>query len=179
MVDDMARLARQNVGEERAMHRAYYLKLGSGKSQLMGSSRDRYHVGWIKLLAFAQPNTGTYPAGAGTVKFSEFVVSKLQDRSSSEIFRAVHEGRHFNSADVDLADTRTGIPRVRFSFTDVLLDAFTANRDMRIEDQVPSESFSLKFAGMKLNHNPIPEETVGDLLQTVFKGLGLAPAQQH
>ena len=34
------------------MPSAYYVKLGSGADQISGASRDRHHIGWIKLVSF-------------------------------------------------------------------------------------------------------------------------------
>jgi type VI protein secretion system component Hcp len=160
------------------MANAYYLKLGEGKGQVMGSSRDRYHIGWIKLLSFSQaePLGTVTAAGPGKTTISEFRLIKFEDRSSPEMFRAVHEGRHFKSAAVEVAEARSGIPKLRASFTDVLLGSYGVNPNVGFSDPGRSETFGLNFAMMEWNYNPIPEETVGDMLQLAFKSLGLAPA---
>jgi type VI protein secretion system component Hcp len=157
------------------MPNAYYLRLGSGKSQILGTSRDRYHMGWIKLESFSQqserpPSGSGIGPGRGTI--SQFNLMKLEDRTSPEIFRAVHEGRSFKSADVEVAQARTGIPKVRMSLTDVLLGTYSLNAGF-LSERV--ESFSLNFAKVEWNYNPIPDETAGDMLQLAFKSLGLAP----
>ena len=160
------------------MPNAYYLRLGSGRSQIVGTCRDRYHVGWIKLTGFSPfadlpvHNSG---GGPGKATSSEIAVSKWADRSSAELMLAAHGGRPFNSADLEIADERTGIPKLRMSFTDVLLGRHGSNEG-GLSDPGPIETFTLSYASMKLNHNPIPEESVGDMLQTVFKSLGMAPA---
>jgi len=165
------------------MPNAYYLKLGSGKSQVFGTSRDRYHVGWIKLTGFyplsdsrATSMVGDGGGGPGKVTSSEIAVTKWTDRSSPELMQAAHGGRPFNSADLEIANEQTGIPKLRMSFTHVLLGRHGSNGG-GLSDPGPVETFTLQYADMKLNHNPIPEESVVDMLQTVFKSLGLAPAQ--
>jgi type VI protein secretion system component Hcp len=32
---------------------ALYMKLGSGKDQMFGESRDKHHVGWVKISGFS------------------------------------------------------------------------------------------------------------------------------
>jgi type VI protein secretion system component Hcp len=165
---------RQCFSEEHVMPEAYYLKLGSGAGQVLGASRDRYHMGWIKLVSFSpDAGAGGGGGGAGRARISQFLVTKLEDRTSPEIFLAVHSGRHFRSADLDVADARTGIPKVRFSFTDVLLGSHKAHADTSPSFPARGETFSLNFVSMKMTHNPTPEETVGDIVQSVFKSLGL------
>ena len=156
------------------MPEAYYLKLGSGGGQVLGASRDRYNMGWIKLVSFS-PDVGAGGGGGGPgrARISQFLVTKLADRTSAEIFLAAHSGRHLRSADLDVADARTGIPKVRFSFTDVLLGSHKAHADTSPSFPARGETFSLNFVSMKMTHNPTPEDTVGDIAQSVFKSLGL------
>ena len=99
---------------------------------------------------------------------------KLVDRTSPEIFRAVNEGRGFNFADLEIAEARTGIPKIRMSFFSVLLGNYSLNPNAGFAS-APSETFSLNFAGVEWNYNPIPDETVGDMLQLGLKSLRLAP----
>ncbi len=158
---------------------AYYLKLDSGKSQIIGTSRDRYHVGWIKLDGFRpweEPRFGNSSGGPGKVTIRKFVLTRLADRTSMELYTAANEARYFMTADMEAADEKTGIPKLRFSFTDVTLEAFSYYSTGDGGD--PGETFTFNFAAMKLNHNPIPEESVGDILQSAFRNsCGLAPAQ--
>jgi type VI protein secretion system component Hcp len=182
-VDVCASRTRQNAGEERVMPpvrkpKAYYLKLGAGRDQVVGTSRDRYHVGWIKLRSLYQETPG-FGAGGGRGKatVTEFLLSKLEDRTSSEMFLAASGGRTFKSAAIEVADPETGIPQFRMNFTDVVLGGFKADPDVSIGEAGPIEEFRLNFANVEFNYNPIAEESVGDILQSIFKNLGLAPAQ--
>jgi type VI protein secretion system component Hcp len=162
------------------MGKAYYLKLGSGNEQIIGSSRDRYHVGWIKLTGFRPTETGglsPVSAGPGRATISEFELSKLEDISSPRLFLASNEGRHFRTAELEIADERTGIPELHVMMTDDQVDRYSANPNVGANDPRPSETFTLHFASLKYNFNPIPPQDALDLLVSVFKTLGLAPAQ--
>ncbi len=39
------------------MPQAYYLKLGSGRSQFPGNSSEPHHVGWIELISMSWGRT--------------------------------------------------------------------------------------------------------------------------
>ena len=78
---------------------------------------------------------------------------------------------------IEVADPETGIPQFRMNFTDVVLGGFKADPDVSIGEAGPIEEFRLNFANVEFNYNPIAEESVGDILQSIFKNLGLAPAQ--
>lgn len=162
----------------KAGQRAYYLKLGSGGEQVVGSSRDRYHVGWMKLQSVVPPGQPGFAVsgGHGRVTSRELAITKFADRTSHELLLAASEGRHYKSAVIDVADAETGIPELRLTLTDVLIGRFTVNPNARAEDPGPGETFALDFGNLEYNYNPIPEENVGDMLQSVFKSLGLAPA---
>ena len=158
--------------------KAYYLKLGSGRDQVVGTSRDRYHVGWIRLRSLYQEAPGFGSGGGpGKATVTEFLLSKLEDRTSPEMFLAASGGRTFKSAAIEIADAETGIPQLRMNFTDVVLGSFGAKPDASINESGPIEEFRLNFANVEFNYNPIAEESVGDILQSVFKNLGLAPVQ--
>jgi type VI protein secretion system component Hcp len=160
------------------MGKAFYLKLGSGDEQIIGSSRDRYHAGWMKLIGFraAETGTGTAGVGAGKATVSEFELAKFADISSPQLFLASNEGRHFRTAELEVADDRTGIPELRVTMTDVQVGRYSGNPHAGASDPGPGESFMLTFATLQYNFNPIPQENAVDLLVSVFKTLGLAPA---
>ena len=75
---------------------------------------------------------------------------------------------------IEIADEKSGVPKLRVTLTDVMLENFSANGATL--SRGPTETFKLSFANVELNHNPIAEESVGDILQTAFRSLGLAPA---
>ena len=160
------------------MPNAYYLKLGSGTDQIPGGSRDKSHVGWIKLGSFAmsdnsRSNGATAGGGAGRATASEIVVSKPTDQASTALYMAASGGRAFNSATIEVADEKSGVPKLRLTLTNVMLVDFSANTNATVS-RGPSETFKLNFAGAEWNHNPLAEESVGDTLQTAFWSLGLA-----
>jgi len=160
------------------MPTAYHLKLGLGVDQILGASRDRHHMGWIKLVSFWMGNgraTATAAAGgSGSITSSEVSVTKLTDRASMDIYKAASTGREFKSATIEIGDEKSGVPKLRLSLTDVTLENFSGNSATL--SMGPTETFKLNFSNAELNHNPIAEESVGDILQTAFKSLGLAPA---
>ena len=163
------------------MPSAYYLKLGSGPDQLLGGSRDRHHMGWIKLESFwmgneSHPSGATAGVGTGKATSPDIVVSKTTDRASTDIFMAANDARVFRSAMIEIADEKSGVPKVRLTLTDVMLEHFSVNANATVS-QGQSERFKLVFRGAEWNHNPIAEESVGDILQTAFWSLGLARAQ--
>jgi len=69
------------------MPSAYYVKLGSGADQISGASRDRHHIGWIKLVSFwmgdSRANAATAAAGPGSVTSFEVIVTKLRAHPGS------------------------------------------------------------------------------------------------
>jgi type VI protein secretion system component Hcp len=184
-VDDRAWLVRHNAAQERAMaprakSKAFYLKLGSGREQVVGESQDRYHVGWIRLRSLQfEPSpavvTGTGTGGGpGKAPLSELTLSKFGDRNSQELFLATSNGRHFRSALLEVADEDTGIPRFRMSFTDVLVTSFSQNPNVGPNDPAPIDVFRISFGDLEYNYNPVPEPDAVDMLQSIFKSLGLA-----
>jgi type VI protein secretion system component Hcp len=152
------------------MPHAYYLKLGSGKSQLTGTSCDAHHVGWIKLMAFHWEETKSLEAsgggGPGKVAFRELNVSKVPDRITSQLMLATHDGMGFDSAVLEIADARTGRPTLRVDMSDVMIATHAV-----VQGQ--TETFRLSFRTVEFNHNPTTEDGVDEILQSVFKSIGL------
>jgi type VI protein secretion system component Hcp len=154
------------------MPHAYYLKLGSGKSQLTGTSRDPHHVGWIKLISFQWGSEGSgmgahgSGAGSGRPAATELTVSKMVDRLSPHLMLASHNGAYFDSAVLEIADARTGRPTLRVSLSDILIKTHSSP-DGHIE------SFTLDFNRLEFNQSPIAEDELEEILQSVFKSIGL------
>ena len=161
------------------MPNAYYLKLGSGGEHILGESRDRHHMGWIKLESFwmgdsSKPN-GATGTGSGKATSSEVMVAKRTDRTSTDLHMAANDGRMFKSAVIEIADQKSGVPKLRLTLTDVTADNFSVNGNGGFSGG-SSDTFKLNFANAEWNHNPLPEESVGDILQTALQSFGLAPA---
>ena len=105
------------------------------------------------------------------------MLSKLGDRNSQELFVATSNGRPFRSALLEVADEDTGIPRFRMSFTDVLITSIQPESQRRPPaiPRRPNVSGSTS-RNVEYNYNPVPEPDALDLLQSIFKSLGLAAA---
>jgi type VI protein secretion system component Hcp len=161
------------------MPNAYYLKLGSGSDQILGDSRDRRHMGWIKLSSFwtgnpSNPTGATGGVGTGKASF-EIFVSKFTDRASTNVYMAANSGRAFKSVTIEVADEKSGVPKLRLILTDVILENFSVNGNSGFSSgQV--ETFKLNFAAAEWNHNPVAEDSVEETLQTAFWSLGFARA---
>ena len=162
------------------MPNAYYLKLGSATEQVPGGSRDKCHEGWIKLASFgmgdASRTTGGSSGGAGKATFPDIVVSKTTDRASSTIFMAANSGRGFQSATIEVADEKTGVPKLRLSLSSVMLTSYSVNTNAA-EGQGQSEMFKLNYAGAEWNHNPVAEEKAEESFHTGFFSLKAAKKQ--
>jgi type VI protein secretion system component Hcp len=185
----MCHVCGKKAGRERTMppreDLGYYLKLGSGEDQVIGESRDRYHVGWIQLQSFAPERSHTASAyrishgEAGQSPLQDLVLTKFEDRSSQELARAAMWGTTFKSAVIDLAGATTGIAVYRLSLSQAVIIGVSvsshAPADLGIHK--PVEAWRINFVSAQFNYNPVPAEDVGDALELVFKALGLTPAQ--
>ena len=162
------------------MPNAYYLKLGSATEQVPGGSRDKCHEGWIKLASFGMGDqskaSGSGGAGAGRATVPDIVVSKTTDRASSTIFLAANSGRGFKSAVIEVADEKTGAPKLRLTLNSVILTSYSVNTNAA-EGRGPNESFTLNYAGAEWNHNPVAEEKAEETLHTGFFSLKSAKKQ--
>jgi type VI protein secretion system component Hcp len=161
------------------MPNAYYLKLGSATEQVPGGSRDKCHEGWIKLASFGmgdQSKSSGSSGGTGRATFPDIVVSKTTDRASSTIFMAANSGRGFKSATIEVADEKTGVPKLRLTLSSVILNSYTVNTNAA-EGHGQSESFTLNYAGAEWNHNPVAEEKAEETLHTGFFSLKAARKQ--
>ena len=59
-----------------------------------------------------------------------------------ELYLAAHDARAFDTADVEIADERAGIPKLRMSFTGVALDTYSVNASAGIDSRLSSRSRS-------------------------------------
>jgi type VI protein secretion system component Hcp len=120
------------------------------------------------------PASAPAPASAlGKPVTSRVAVDKLVDRTSSQLFVAATQGKAFTSAVIEIADEDTGIPRFRLSLTGVVLE-YSGASGPSPGGAGQIESFVLDFANAQYNYNPVPEADAVDLLQAIFKNLGLA-----
>jgi type VI secretion system secreted protein Hcp len=156
------------------MPTSYYLKLGASDEQVLGDSRDPHHRGWIKLEIFS---IGTQTSGAhgsgggggpGKVTISEFHMTKVQDRASPVLMDATSTGRPFKTAVLEAADSKTGSPKLRITLSDVQVSSFNNAKSAGHGSSVPIDEFALSFGGIEINHNPIAEDSIGAVLQSLL-----------
>jgi type VI protein secretion system component Hcp len=74
---------------------------------------------------------------------------------------------------IEIADEKSGVPKLRLTLTDVMIESFSANANGGFGGG-QSETFTLNFAAAQWNHNPVAEESVGQMLQTSSYSLELA-----
>lgn len=150
---------------------AYYLKLGSGGDQIPGESRDRYHVGWMKIESVQWGIAGGGATGSSTVAVKEIAMTKSADGSGPALQRACSTGQPFGSAVFEIADPATKRPKTRFDFTDLLVVSYgpSSSPPVAPKASVPIDAFTLQFASVQTNFNPVVE----DALDKFLKALGL------
>ena len=89
---------------------------------------------------------------------------------------AANSGRGFKSATIEVADEKTGVPKLRLTLSSVILNSYTVNTNAA-EGHGQSESFTLNYAGAEWNHNPVAEEKAEETLHTGFFSLKAARKQ--
>jgi type VI secretion system secreted protein Hcp len=142
---------------------SYYLKLDG----VQGESRDRYHVGWMKLETFQWGVSGlASPSRSGGGPLKEIALTKLTDGTSTTLMRAWMGGGVFRTGVLELTDAATKRPKARFDFTGVLVTAYN-NRPPGGRAKLTDE-FALNFASVKVNFNPVATDDVLDKMLTAF-----------
>jgi type VI protein secretion system component Hcp len=146
----------------------FYVKLGSGADQLLGESRDKHHVGWIKVIRFGpefdQSVSSASSERASTISFMRVI--KSIDKLSPKIAQATSTGRHFNTVVCELADQATGLPKFRYDCHDATIIRVNA-----LGREPPMEEFSFAFASWSVNQNPIPDDAAQLTLSVVARQL--------
>jgi len=126
-----------------------YLKIDG----IQGESTDEKHAGWIEVLDYdfsiAQKvsRTASSAGGAGAERadFSEFTITKLLDKSSPLLAMACAEGRHIDSAVIEL--WRAGkVKYMAYHFTDCLISAVSTHGD----GGFPEEEIALNVGRFEL-----------------------------
>jgi type VI secretion system secreted protein Hcp len=105
-----------------------YLKI----EDIQGASTDKGHTGDITIQSFsfgslAAPSaaTGAGGAGAGKVKFAEFSITKVVDKSSPILFQKLATGKHY--AKVTLSMRKAGGGQtdfLKFDFQNVIISSY-------------------------------------------------------
>ena len=121
-----------------------YLMLGAQGQQVAGDSRETAHKGWIELNSVSLPGAGnTYgdSSGAtGKMKNDQITVSKMTDTSSPTLFAACADGRHFETAVIDM-----WAGKLQLVLSDVVVASFNVSPGVDSH----SESVTLRFATSK------------------------------
>ncbi len=86
-------------------------------------------------------------AGAGKVKFKEFSIKKLTDKSSPIFFLACATGKHFPKVTVTLKKNK--VPYLVIKMTDVLISSYSASSKA---GSTPEDTLTLNFAKIDLQY---------------------------
>jgi type VI protein secretion system component Hcp len=145
-----------------------YIKLGSGKEQVLGKSRDKHHVGWTKVISF-HPQINPISAGSVNSESTSIApalmnVIKWIDNLSEKIAQASATGVHFNTLVCELADQATGLPKQRYDFYDVEITDYALG-----SGDPPRDAFSFSFARWSVNQNPIPDDSAQLMLKVMAR----------
>jgi type VI protein secretion system component Hcp len=97
----------------------------------------------FNILAYDVAPTG---AGAGKVKFNEFVFSKKTDSASPLLFKACATGKHFPTVTITLARKAGENPKeyLKITLTEVVITA-VLSQSSGPSGEAPTESLSLNF----------------------------------
>ncbi len=95
-------------------------------------------------------------------------ISKVKDHVSPHLTRASHNGDYIETAVLEIADAWTGRPMLRMKLYDIAITVYgNPNGD--------AETFTLDAKTVEFNHNPVAEDELEEMLQYVFKYIGLGP----
>jgi type VI protein secretion system component Hcp len=121
-------------------------------------------VGWIELKSMHWGETKHLGNPGGT----QLTMSKAVDRVTQHLMRASHNGDYFESAVLEIADAWTGRPTLRIKLYDIAITAHSS-------PDGETETFTLDVKTVEFNHNPVAEDELEEMLQQVFKYIGLGP----
>ena len=118
-----------------------------------GESRDQKHAGWIEVLDYdfciaqkvSRRASTAGGAGAERADFSEFIITKMLDKSSPLLAQACAEGRHINSIVIEL--WRAGkVKYMVYQLTNCLISAVSTYSD----GEFPEENIALNVGQYKI-----------------------------
>ncbi len=101
-----------------------------------GESTDQKHAGWIEVLDYdfsiaqkvSRPASTAGGASAERADFSEFIITKMLDKSSPLLAQACAEGRHINSIVIEL--WRAGkVKYMAYQLSDCLISSVSTYGD--------------------------------------------------
>lgn len=122
-----------------------------------GESVDQAHAGEIEVLSFSwgmsQGASSFSRGGAQKPSVSDFSFSAFTSKATPKLMLACLQGEHISQAVVSFA-TREGatgpVDYMKFKFEDLLVSSFHAGGAGA--DAMPTESFSLNFAKMRVDY---------------------------
>jgi type VI secretion system secreted protein Hcp len=119
---------------------------------ITGAATDKVHKGDITVQSFsfgslAAPSTlaAGGGGGAGKVKFAEFSITKVLDKSSPVLFQSAAQGKHY--AKVELMMRKAGKDQMdflKFDFQNVIISSYKIITTGG-GNEVPTESISFNF----------------------------------
>ena len=134
-----------------------FLKLDN----VAGESTSKGFDKWIRVEAYSLgfSNSGSTHSGggggAGKTYCQDIGLSKAFDSSSTELFKGVTTGKHFQKAELDFVRTggeRNGnAPFLKYELQDVLVTSLT-NGGGAGGDNVPDENLSLNFSKITVSY---------------------------
>jgi type VI secretion system secreted protein Hcp len=131
----------------------YFLKIDG----IEGESKHRGYEKQIEIqsYSFGLTQSGSFAAGggagAGKVQVSEFIITKVTDKSSPLLMQACANGKHLKEATlfaVKSDESRTEFLEIKF--TDLLITSYQTSAG----GDIPTESMSFNFAKMDIEYRP-------------------------
>jgi len=137
----------------------YFLKLDG----IAGESADDKHTGWIQLQSFSLGASqvtsvaGTGGSGAGKADLSDFSIMKYLDKASSPIFKALVQGTHIKTGNVEAVKAGAGgKPFFKIDFQEL----FVTNQQLSASSEIPSESVSFSYNQIKIEYSTQNEQGI-------------------
>jgi type VI secretion system secreted protein Hcp len=125
----------------------YFLKIDG----VDGESKSEKHKGWIELESYSfgasSAATGSGGGGAGKVKFNEFTIKKMTDKSSPILMVETATGKHYPKAEFVVMKP-DGTQYYKITFKDVLISSYQTGGG----SELPMEQVSLNFAQIEFEY---------------------------
>src|SRR5579872_328938 len=143
----------------------------SGTATLDGESKDANHQNAIDILSYefgadnpVNIGSATGGAGAGKVKFNEFTITKLVDKSSPTLFKDEATGTHFEK--VVLTVRKAGGTQDYLTIT--MGTVFVSHYSHGSSGGIPTETISFEVGTIQMNYKP--QTSTGTLGTSIVDG---------
>ena len=143
----------------------------TGTSTLDGESKDANHQNAIDILSYEfgadNPTTigsATSGAGAGKVKFNEFTITKLVDKSSPTLFKDLSSGEHFDK--IVLTVRKAGGTQDYLTIT--MGTVFVSHYSQSSTGDIPTETINFEFGNIRIDYKP--QTSTGTLGSSIVDG---------